>query len=253
MAKILIIGAHPDDDEISAGLTALIALKEGHDVISVSMTQGSARNKQERLAEWELASARMGYTKNVIYDFPDTMLPQCHTDLIDKMRDLAHEYSPDHVYFHSNKDTHQDHKAVHDAASVAFRNGPSLYEMMAPSLQMSDFRPHIFYETTDILLPLRKAYALSAYKSQADIVSPQAGFMQMVTYGRWYRTKQHVRTIAESIDDDKLLHEIVSMNPFEIEPRNNDLHEVYKGIMALCPLGTIYAECFEPNHVVPRW
>lgn len=109
--NLLVISAHPDDAEISAGGTIIKSVQEGKIVALVDLTQGErgTRGSAElRMVEAQKASEIMGthYRENLGLEdcfFTDT--PENKMRVIDVIR----KYQPDIVLTNSLRDRHPDH------------------------------------------------------------------------------------------------------------------------------------------------
>jgi LmbE family N-acetylglucosaminyl deacetylase len=123
---VLIIGAHPDDADYSAGGTAALFRTAGHVVKMISMTDGGAGHHvkagpelvKRRGAEAAAAGAVIGATYDVL-DNPDGgLLPTLENRA--KVIRLIRTVRPDLVLTHRPNDYHPDHRytsqLVQDAA-----------------------------------------------------------------------------------------------------------------------------------------
>lgn len=124
--RLLIIGAHPDDADYSAGGTAALFAAAGHVVKMVSVTNGAAGHHQHagpdlvrrRRTEAANAGAVIGGTYDVL-DSPDGgLLPTLENR--GQIIRLIRNFKPDLVLTHRPNDYHPDHRytsmLVQDAA-----------------------------------------------------------------------------------------------------------------------------------------
>jgi LmbE family N-acetylglucosaminyl deacetylase len=122
----MMVGAHPDDAEYKAGGLAALYRRLGHDVLFVSVTDGSAGHHQvsgpplaaRRRAEAAASAAILGLQYEV-WDNPDGRLE--HTlPRREQMIRAIRRYSPDLLLTHRPNDYHPDHRVtsqlVQDAA-----------------------------------------------------------------------------------------------------------------------------------------
>ena len=248
-SRVLIVGAHPDDAEISAGLaTRILKAQPQHDVYSVTLTSGRGRDALARIDEWRTASEVMGYDAAMLFDYPDGDLRSYEREVIGTLESIRADYDPTLVIFHTDRDTHQDHRAVHDAVGVAMRNGPSLLEMRSPSTHHADFRVHWYITTKDVRKAFEAAGALKHYASQADIAPVHAQLARFVTDGRSKYPKQHA--VWSGAHDHSLIDSFAHDDPLGLRERTKaDLSEVYRAIMLMHPQGTVYAQGFSPNAI----
>lgn len=115
-ARILVIGAHPDDADFKAGGTAARWSAAGHIVRLVSLTDGRAGHHampgpelaRRRRAEALAAAAVIGATYEIL-DHPDGELD----DRLDNRREmirLIRSFQPDLIVTHRPNDYHPDHR-----------------------------------------------------------------------------------------------------------------------------------------------
>ena len=113
--KILVIGAHPDDPETSAGGTMALLKQAGHDVVCVYLTRGEAgiagKSHAEaaaiRVKECEAANAVIG-TRHIFMNQVDGNT-EINLDRYREMRELLEQERPDVVLTHWPIDSHRDH------------------------------------------------------------------------------------------------------------------------------------------------
>ena len=116
--KILMIGAHQDDNEFRCGGLASKYVKMGYDVRFLSMCNGCGghhiMNAEETTARRAKESAAVAELLGVTYDVWD--IDDCNivADLPTRKRLIRYirEYNPDLVISHRTNDYHADHRAV---------------------------------------------------------------------------------------------------------------------------------------------
>jgi bacillithiol biosynthesis deacetylase BshB1 len=114
MATLLAIGAHPDDIEIGIGGTLRKAIREGHRVVAVDLTDGEPTpygSREIRTKETARANAILGITDRRCLGLPNRVL----MDGVDARRALAtvmREVRPDVLFTHVGLDAHPDHVAA---------------------------------------------------------------------------------------------------------------------------------------------
>jgi LmbE family N-acetylglucosaminyl deacetylase len=124
--RLLIIGAHPDDADYSAGGLAALYRASGHEVVMVSLTNGDAGHHEHpgpalaarRAAEARAAAAVIGADYRIFGTHDGELLPT-----LDNRREvirLIRSVAPDLVLTHRPNDYHPDHRytsqLVQDAA-----------------------------------------------------------------------------------------------------------------------------------------
>ncbi|HET9141714.1 PIG-L deacetylase family protein [Actinophytocola sp.] len=181
--RILAIGAHPDDVEIGAGATLLAHRAAGDEVTVVILSSGARGGcAQIRAAEAQAAADRLG-ARLFLYDLPDTEI-SAGKATIELIESVVHAVRPDLVYTHSAQDTHQDHRAVHQAVLVAARSVATVACFQSPSTTM-DFRPNRF---VDVSAHIRgKLELLACFASQQAIRDYLAEDLVLATARYWSR------------------------------------------------------------------
>ena len=116
--KILMIGAHQDDNEFGRGGLASKYVKAGHDVKFLSMCNGSGGHHiltpEETTATRAKESAKVAELLGITYDVWDIEDCNIVADLPTRKRLIRYirEYNPDIVIAHRPNDYHADHRAV---------------------------------------------------------------------------------------------------------------------------------------------
>ncbi|MET0863644.1 MAG: response regulator [Nakamurella sp.] len=157
---VLAIGAHPDDVEIGVGGLLAAHRAAGDSVIILTMSRGDRGGDAEHRQHESLAAAELIGARLFLEDLEDTRISPADptVTIIEK---VVSEVSPTVVYTHSQHDRHQDHRAVHQAASVATRRVPTLACYQSPSATV-DFHPNRFVPIdgfTDTKLALLACFA----------------------------------------------------------------------------------------------
>lgn len=114
--RILVVGAHPDDCEITCGGTATLYRQAGHVVKFVSVTNGEAGHHEIfgdeliaiRRAEAKAAADTQGIESEIL-DFRDGQL-QPTIEARNVLIRLIREFNPDLVLTHRPNDYHPDHR-----------------------------------------------------------------------------------------------------------------------------------------------
>ncbi len=183
--NIVVIGAHPDDDDLSAGGTAIKFSRLGHNVLFISCTNGDAGHysmgggtlAKVRAAEAQEAAKRFGVTYKVLPNHDGELLPELHIrfDLIRLIR----EWNADIVIGPRSNDYHPDHRntaiLVQDAAYMVIvpnvvpdtpplKRNPVFLYVQDRFQKPYPFEPDIAVDISDVYD--QKIYAASAHKSQ---------------------------------------------------------------------------------------
>jgi LmbE family N-acetylglucosaminyl deacetylase len=114
--RVLILGAHPDDPDFSAGGVAALYARQGHTVKLVSLTNGDAGHHElggaplawRRRAEAAAAGAALG-VEYITLDIHDgALLPTLENRNL--VIALIRAFAPDLVTIHRPNDYHPDHR-----------------------------------------------------------------------------------------------------------------------------------------------
>lgn len=172
--KILAIGAHADDIEISCAGTLIKAQEKGHEVRVILMTKSDYKNydgkvcrtKKQAISEAKESFRLMGIKKYIVFPFQTKAVPfdVRSVEMIDKEID---KYKPDVIITHWPHDSHQDHintsKAV--IAAARYSNSILFYEPVMPSgRSYHDFGREFYVDITENFL--KKQETIKAHKSQ---------------------------------------------------------------------------------------
>ncbi len=114
MKTIMAVGAHPDDIEIGIGATLCKAIRDGHQVICVDLTDGEETpygNRELRKRETAQANRILGVSTRVCLDLPNRVL-QDNEDARRRLAVVMREYRPDIIFSHLEQDAHPDHVAA---------------------------------------------------------------------------------------------------------------------------------------------
>jgi two-component system, NtrC family, response regulator HydG len=167
---VLAVGAHPDDVELGIGGTLAAHRSAGDQVVILTLSRGERGGKAgDRMGE-SMAAAELIGARLFMEDLEDTRISESDPTVSIIERVVA-QVQPTIVYTHSAHDRHQDHRAVHRAATVATRTVPTFACYQSPSATV-DYRPTRFVSIdgfTDTKLAL-----LACFGSQAGI----RGYMQ---------------------------------------------------------------------------
>ena len=160
--NILAIGCHPDDVEYGCGGTLIKYAQKGHNIYLMVLTCGELRGDPDVRRQEQMDSAKLMGAKDVFFGgFPDGGLV-CNRDLIRKIEEVASKTAPDFAYVHYPDDTHQDHRAVTQAAIPSCRGVRNLLYYEGPSTL--NFSPSVYVDIGTMLHS--KLACLEAHASQ---------------------------------------------------------------------------------------
>ena len=123
-ARVLAIGAHPDDIEIGCGGTLLKLIERGggrRGPLGGAERRGRARARRRAEAPRRCSSGCRG-SEVVICDFPDGFFPYEGKRIKDFFEELKADFSPDVVFTHQRADLHQDHRLTCELTWNTFRD-----------------------------------------------------------------------------------------------------------------------------------
>ncbi|WP_158604476.1 PIG-L deacetylase family protein [Nocardioides mangrovicus] len=134
-ARVLVVGAHPDDETIGAG--RLLAAHHGRcDAVVLSageacLPDGDRRDLgHQRLAEWRAALSHLGVRPLEAPRWPDGELAAYVAEIEEALRETAADY--DVVLAPWRHDPHPDHEAVGRAALAAAPGRVVAYPVWTP-------------------------------------------------------------------------------------------------------------------------
>lgn len=172
--KILAIGAHLDDIELACGGVLAKAVRNGHEVKMVVMTNSAYENfdgtvlrtEEEAFSEGHAAAKKLGVTDLVILNFPNKNVPY-NGSTVEALDKIMTEFKPDYIFTHWVYDTHQDHKNTAQATISAARYMYNIfmYEPIPPSgRSYAPFRAQVYFDVSDSIN--EKMDSLREHKSQ---------------------------------------------------------------------------------------
>jgi LmbE family N-acetylglucosaminyl deacetylase len=183
--KLLFVGAHPDDADFNCGGTAIRIIEAGHEVMFVSLTDGSAGHQQQSGAV--LAKRRYEETQRVaellglcyqVWDNQDANLEASKQNR-NRLITMIRKYQPTLIVTHRPNDYHTDHRRtsilVQDAAFLV--GVPNVCPLIPPLtfspviLYAHDFFQKPYPFRADIIVDITSVYqkklqALALHESQ---------------------------------------------------------------------------------------
>jgi len=121
MARILALGAHPDDLEFGMGGSLIKFADKGFEVVMVVLTKGEMGTKgTANIRTKEMRdSAKLIGAKLEILDFKDCQIEDNYESRL-KIADVIRKYRPDTVFapYHTNEFSHKDSLAHPDHAAT---------------------------------------------------------------------------------------------------------------------------------------
>lgn len=121
MARILAVGAHPDDVEIDMGGTILALRAQGHEVVLCDLTNGEPTPQgtpERRAAEAAEAARLLGVSRRITLPLPNRMLADSVENRM-RLAGVIREVRPDFFFIPYWVDAHPDHVAACTLAEAA--------------------------------------------------------------------------------------------------------------------------------------
>lgn len=213
---ILAIGAHPDDVEIGASGSLLLAAKQGKRVGILDLTYAelsSNGNVERRQQEAAAADKLLGVVERYNFGLPDRGLEAVKEEAIRKVVELIRTTRPQIVLAPYHQDRHPDHESVSrivreavfsagirkylaDQTPPAYRPSQLLYYFIN-----STVTPQVVVDVTSVYS--EKMEVLRCYRSQFDleegsVTTPLTnGYLEMVEYRERLFGQQAGVTYAE--------------------------------------------------------
>ena len=113
MAKVLVVGPHPDDQELGMGGTIIRLVEQGHDVLLLDMTDGEPTphgSRPQREAEWTQAARIMGVRRRLL-DLPNRELAHS-LEARHATASVIREHQAQIMFVPYPEDAHPDHRAA---------------------------------------------------------------------------------------------------------------------------------------------
>lgn len=185
--NILFIGAHPDDIEVGCGGFIAKCIHKGMTVNTAIMSKCNNTSHESehdvREKEYLEATSYLGVNKSLIFNLPDTEIPEHRIELMGILTKLQEEFDPDLVLIPFLDDPHQDHSTIAHAAVRIFRRHESILQYEILRHGSHTFTPSLFVDISDFIP--KKLKALEFYKTQID----QKAYFDKESYKSLARTR----------------------------------------------------------------
>lgn len=170
---ILAIGAHPDDVEIGASGSLLLAAKQGQRVGILDLTYAelsSNGNVERRQQEAAAADRLLGVHARYNFGFPDRGLEPVREEAIRRVVELIRQTRPRIVLAPYFQDRHPDHESVSRIVREAvFSSGIRKYQ---PSETLVAYRPSqlLYYFINSTVTPQVVVDVTAVYPEKLDVL-----------------------------------------------------------------------------------
>jgi LmbE family N-acetylglucosaminyl deacetylase len=165
-ARVLAIGAHPDDIEIGCAGT-ILKLIDQEAVAEARWVVLSGEDDRAREARRSAEALLHGVPRSevVVRDFPDGFFPYEGQRIKDFFEQLKADFSPDVVFTHQRGDLHQDHRLSCDLTWNTFRDHLIL-EYEVPKYDGDMSAPNAFVPLDERLRQRKIDHLMSHFGSQ---------------------------------------------------------------------------------------
>lgn len=172
--KVLIIGAHPDDELLGCGGTVIRHWENGDVVHVLICCEWSNRDHAEHQEGYmHSVMEKLHVQKLYTLKLPDQRLDQFPLlSLVQPIEKVMDEFNPQVIYTHFQGDNNQDHRRVFDATMIAARpireTLDAIYTFYTPSStewgREVRFSPDIWVDISDVIE--KKLEAFACYESE---------------------------------------------------------------------------------------
>ena len=165
-ARVLAIGAHPDDIEIGCAGTILKLIEQ--EAISEFLwvvLSGDGERTDEARRSAEALLEEVPRSEVVVRDFPDGFFPYEGQRIKDFFEQLKADFSPDVVFTHQRADLHQDHRLSCELTWNTFRDHLIL-EYEVPKYDGDMSAPNTFVPIEESLHRRKIDHLMSYFGSQ---------------------------------------------------------------------------------------
>ena len=165
-ARVLAIGAHPDDIEIGCAGTILTLIEQGAVAeIRWVVLSGENERAEEARRSAEMLLGGVSRSEVVVCDFPDGYFPYEGRSVKNFFEDLKSDVSPDIVFTHQRADLHQDHRVTCELTWNTFRDHLIL-EYEVPKYDGDMSAPNAFVPLSERLSRRKIDHLMSHFDSQ---------------------------------------------------------------------------------------
>jgi len=165
-ARVLAIGAHPDDIEIGcAGTMLKLIEQEAISEVRWVVLSGDGERAEEARRSAEALLEGVPGSDVVVRDFPDGFFPYEGQRIKDFFEELKADFSPDVVFTHQRADLHQDHRLSCELTWNTFRDHLIL-EYEVPKYDGDMSAPNAFVPIEERLQRRKIDHLMSHFGSQ---------------------------------------------------------------------------------------
>jgi LmbE family N-acetylglucosaminyl deacetylase len=163
--RVLAIGAHPDDIELGCAGTLIKHRENSDELFLLILTKGEASGDAKTREKECFASAKLLDVKDLFFGgLRDTRVDDGFETIME-IEKIITQASPEIIYTHSVKDTHQDHRNTGYATLSAARRCKKILMYESPTT-FQEFSPHVFIDIKSQFE--RKKEIMHLFKSQSN-------------------------------------------------------------------------------------
>ena len=167
--QILCVGAHSDDIEIGCGGTILrLAEKYPGCVLHWLVFSAVGPRASEARRGAELFAGKNAIQGPMLKTFQDGFMPFAGGEVKAVFEDLKAQVSPDLIFTHNRRDSHQDHRLLGELTWNTFRDHLIL-EYEIPKYDGDLGQPSVFVPLEDEVCQRKVRYVMEAFQSQHAI------------------------------------------------------------------------------------
>ncbi|MBC7319389.1 PIG-L family deacetylase [bacterium] len=201
--RILVFGAHPDDEIIGVGGTIARLSRMGKEVYVVTFTAGEtgySRPEEKdiiantRLREAQACDKILGIKERVVLGRPTQGVVNDRETYQECVR-LIRKYKPDVIFTHWNRDKHRDHRAVSEVTEEAWWKAQEnvLADMGAPwrAKELYFYEINELFTFPSLLIDISdtlefKLKAMETQVSQMDVLPNIMRYIEALAQVRGY-------------------------------------------------------------------
>jgi LmbE family N-acetylglucosaminyl deacetylase len=167
-ARVLAIGAHPDDIEIGCAGTILKLIEQAAvSEVRWVVLSGKGERADEARRSAEALLDGLPRSEVLVCDFPDGFFPYEGQRIKDFFEQLKRDFSPDVVFTHQRADLHQDHRLSCELTWNTFRDHLIL-EYEVPKYDGDMSAPNTFVPLEEHLRQRKIDHLMSHFGSQTS-------------------------------------------------------------------------------------
>lgn len=170
-AKVLFIGAHPDDIELGCSGALLNHLNKKDDIYIIVFSQGEKglnEKSENRSSISKKIYIKCGVLEENIFmlNLPDTKFLENRESIFKFIEKTCIDFDINKVFTHTNKEYHQDHIVIHEETLRAARNVQNILTYESNAHTYPTFSPTYFIDITDYID--KKISIINKHLSQKD-------------------------------------------------------------------------------------